>query len=153
MDVEPRQPGAVAREVILREPANRERLDAVMHLLDAGAALTGKHRYISAIATLHHGTLAEEARQRWLDENRHRWEGIRGHQEKAVTMLEIMTAEFDPLPQPEGDYFFVRVYSTLSTVTGEAAPVPRELFNGPGDQYWAVNPATKALELVQGQFD
>ena len=68
-------------------------------------------------------------------------------------MLEIMSAEFEPLAQPEGDYFFVRVYSTLSTVTGEATPVPRELFNGPRDQYWTVNPTTMALELVQGQFD
>jgi hypothetical protein len=123
------------------------------HVFLRDGALTGKHRYISAVATLHHGTLAEEARQRWLDENRHRWEGIEERQEKALTMLEIMSAEFDLLAQPEGDYFFVRVYSTLSTVTGKAAPVPRELFNGPRDQYWAVNPASKTLELVHGQFD
>ena len=123
------------------------------HVFLRDGALTGKHRYISAVATLHHGTLADEARQRWLDENRHRWEGIEQHQEKAVAMLEIMNAEFDPLAQPEGDFFFVHVYSTLSTATGEAVPVPRELFNGPRDQYWAVNLATKALELVQGQFD
>ena len=60
------------------------------HVFLRDGALTGKHRYISAVATLHHGTLAEEARQRWLDENRHRWEGIEEHQEKAVAMLEIM---------------------------------------------------------------
>ena len=121
------------------------------HVFMRDGALTGKHRYISAVATLHHGTLGEEARQRWLDQNRHRWEGIEERQEKAVTMLEIMSAEFDALAQPEGDYFFVRVYSTLSTVTGEATPVPRALFNGPRDQYWAVNPAMESLELVQGK--
>jgi hypothetical protein len=68
-------------------------------------------------------------------------------------MLEIMNAEFDPLEQPEGDFFFVRVYSTISSGKGEAVPVPRDLFSGPRDQYWAVNPATNALELVQGQLD
>ena len=123
------------------------------HVFLRDGALTGKHRYISAVATLHHGTLGDEARQQWLDENRHRWEGIEEHQEKAVAMLEIMNTEFDPLVQPDGDFFFVRVYSTLSTVTGEAVPVPRELFDGPRDQYWAVNPGSEALELVHGELD
>lgn len=123
------------------------------HVFLRDGALTGKHRYISAVATLHHGALADEARQQWLDENRDRWEGIEERQERAVAMLEIMNAELDPLAQREGEFFFVRVYSTLSTVTGEAVPVPRELFSGPRDQYWAVNPATKALELVQGKLD
>ena len=33
-------------------------------------ALTAKHRYVSAVATLHRGTHADDARERWYEANR-----------------------------------------------------------------------------------
>jgi hypothetical protein len=120
------------------------------HVFLRDGALTARHRYLSAVATLHRGTFAAGARDAWFEANRHRWARIENREERARTMLRLVKEELDPLPEPEGDFYFVRLYSTISTVTGDAVPAPRELFNGPRDQYWAVNPETWDLELVHG---
>jgi hypothetical protein len=70
----------------------------------------------------------------------------------AVAVLEGRDEALDEAEATRGDYFFVRVYSTISTLTGEAVPVPRSLFCGPGDQYWAMNERSE-LELAHGVLD
>ena len=70
-------------------------------------------------------------------------------------MVVILEARDEALKEAEatpGDYFFVRVYSTISTLTGEAVPVPHSLFDGPRDQYWAMNDSGE-LALVHGGLD
>ena len=84
--------------------------------------------------------------------NRHRWDGI---EDPGAAMAAILDARDEALEEAEatpGDYFSVRVYSTISTLTREAIPVPRSLFNGPRDQYWAMN-GTGELELVHGSLE
>lgn len=114
--------------------------------------LTAKHRYVSAIATLHRGTHADDARARWYDANRHRWAGIEDRKEAMVAVLEARDEALEETEATPGDYIFVRVYSTISTLTGEAVSVPRSLFNGPRDQYWAMHQRSE-LELVHGTLD
>jgi hypothetical protein len=43
---------------------------------------------------------------------------------------------------------FVRVFETPGAATGEAVPVRRDLFNGPRDEFWAIDPATGTIASV-----
>jgi hypothetical protein len=119
-------------------------------------ALTSLHRYLGAVITLHRRTNAADGQEDWLRENRHRWPETNDLQQANRDAEETLTDPgYKAATATLGDYYFVRVYSTISTVTGDAVPVPKDLFNGPHDQYWAVNKLDGGfeLELVQGQFN
>ncbi len=45
--------------------------------LDGGVFGGGRHTYVSAVVVLHRGTHAADARQRWMDEQRWRWNDMR----------------------------------------------------------------------------
>jgi len=109
----------------------------------------GRHRYVSAVVTLHRREKAAAATDDWRKRNEHKWVGIEGREQRMAMFLE---ARRDPsyleAEQTSGAYHFTRVYSTTSTATGDAVPVPRNLFDGPHDEFWAMNSATGCLELV-----
>jgi hypothetical protein len=49
---------------------------------------------------------------------------------------------FDEASNTPGHYYFVRVFETPGVLSGAAAPIPVDLFDGPHDEIWAYNPAT-----------
>lgn len=108
----------------------------------------GLHRHVSAVVTLHERTNARDAIERWREINAHRWEGIADRKERMVAAVEAL--DDDDLRAAEavaGSYHFVRVFETVSAAEGEdAAPAPRDLFDGPRDEFWTVNVGTGRVE-------
>lgn len=110
--------------------------------------LTAKHRYISAVITLHYRTNAADFYEAWMDERRPTWAGIEDNVKRAELVIEASNEGKREAEKISGDYLFARVLSTISTVTGEAEPVSRGLFNGPRDEYWAMDERTGELKKV-----
>jgi hypothetical protein len=102
--------------------------------------------------TLHCREKAEDAKELWIEENRPRWDGCWDRRAIMVAMMEILHNDpgFEEAANTEGHYFFTRTYETAATATGEAVAIPRELFTGPKDEFWAMNKTNGLLELVHG---
>ncbi len=111
-------------------------------------ALAAKHRYISAVITIHHRTNAQDFYEAWMDERRPTWSALQDNDEKAAVVMTAAEEGGREAAKVSGDYLFARVFSTISTVTGEAQPVPRELFNDPRDEYWSMDEATGELKRL-----
>ena len=98
--------------------------------------------------TLHLGTLAAEAVQRWHDENESKWAGIEDPDNRLKARVAVLLDD-DTLREVEameGDFYFVRVYESKWAVLGdEAVRVPRDLFNGPRDEFWAIDRETGTI--------
>jgi hypothetical protein len=130
--------------------------DAHFQLTDNGS-FVDSHRYVSAVMTLHRGSLAAEAVQRWHDENESRWAGIEDPDNRIKARVAAL--DDDALKQVEaleGDFYFVRVYESRWAALGEAVPVPRDLFNGPRDEFWAIDPETGTIapiDRIRGHKD
>ena len=118
-------------------------------LLDDGVFGGGRHRYVSAVAVLHRRKHAADAIERWRAERSSSWDAIADRDERVAATLEAHNdPSYEEAAQTPGTYHYIQVYSTASTATGEAVRVPRDLFNGPRDQYWTMNAATgSCLEL------
>jgi hypothetical protein len=107
----------------------------------------GLHRYISGVITLHERTYAQDAVERWHHENRHRWAGIGDRRELGVAYLQARDDALENAEATPGSYRFVRVFETLSAAEAkDAVPVPRDLFNGPRDEFWTINLDTGRVE-------
>ena len=106
-------------------------------------ALADRRRYVSGVLTLHQGSLAREAIDRWHDEHRHLWDPITEPRERAEAYLAARDEDaLEAAGATEGDFYFVRVYESKWVALGEAAPIPRDLFNGLRDELWTVDLAT-----------
>lgn len=109
-------------------------------------AFVDSHRYVSAIMTLHRGTYAAEATERWYDDNRQLWASIEDRHDRAVAMLEarddegLRAAEAKP-----GDFYFTRVYETKGAALGTAERITPDLFDGPRDEFWQIDSATGTI--------
>lgn len=103
-----------------------------------------RRRYVSGVITLHRGTLAQEAINRWHDANRHRWESATEPRERMEAYLAARDEEaLEAAGETEGDFYFVSVYESKWVALGEAAQIARDLFNGPRDEFWTVDLATR----------
>lgn len=113
-------------------------------------AFVDSHRYVSAVMTLHRGTLAAEAVERWHEDNRPRWEGIEDRRQRmeAVAHVALHEEALREAEATEGEFYFVRVYESRWVALGEAVPVPRDLFVGSRDEFWAIDPETGIVGLV-----
>lgn len=112
----------------------------------------GRHRYISAVIALQRRTHAADFRERRSAERRDdfasiedRWERVAASARAAMEDPLWADAE-DHFP---GKYFNVRVVAAPGAITGEAVPVPTNLFTAPSDEYWALNPDTGGLERLR----
>jgi len=99
----------------------------------------GKHRYVSAIITVTRRRHAVDFRERWTAEHDHEFAHIEDSFQRATAGA--AAALEDPLYKNADDhfpghYFAVRVVSTIGTATGEAVPVPTDLFTAEQDEYW-----------------
>jgi hypothetical protein len=113
-------------------------------------ALTAKHRYLGAVITLHRRTNAKDATETWSKANQHRWAELEDSREATRIVAKAhQEPEYREAAATPGEYYFVHVYSTISSGTGEAVPVPQSIFTGPHDEYWAMSDAGN-LELVRG---
>jgi hypothetical protein len=114
-------------------------------------AFVDSHRYVSAVMTLHRGTHSAEAIERWHENNRPRWEGIEDRRERgeAVAQAALEDEELRVAEAIEGDFYFVRVFESRWVALGDAVPVPRDLFVGPRDEFWAIDPETGAVALIE----
>ena len=121
---------------------------------DRDGALASRHRYLSAVITVHRRRRSADELDKWADRNRHRWEEIDDSAEQVHAYLDARDEAWETAAQTPGEYSFVRVYSTISTATGQAVPVPEALFNGPKDQFWVVDevPAGWNLRLAHGEL-
>jgi hypothetical protein len=117
-------------------------------ICDRDGALTSKHRYISAVVTLHRRTHRKDYENEWAERNRYRWQGQADRVEAMRIVVEAheeALAEFEAI---EGDYLFARVFSTISAATGEAVAVSHDLFNGSRDEHWTCDSATGIYRRV-----
>lgn len=123
--------------------------------LDGGVFGGGRHTYVSAVVVLHRGTHAADARQRWMDEQRWRWDDIEGTKERMAAVWEIVSNDpgFAEAGQTPGEYFFTNTFSTVAAAAGKAVPLPEGVFDGPRDAKWMVDESTGALELVKPAND
>lgn len=85
--------------------------------------LRNDHKHVSAVAILHHRHHAQDWADGWFDENRKRF-GAHG----TAAMLKAFQADAHQAPQ--GSYVWLTIFETLSET---AAPLPRDIFNGPRD--------------------
>ncbi len=110
----------------------------------------GLHRYVSGVLTLHERTKARDAVERWHEENRPRWDAVADRRQQMVVYLEARDEALETAEAVPGSYRFVRVFETLSAAEGaDAAPVPRDLFDGPLDELWTVDPTDGKVERVR----
>lgn len=109
------------------------------------------HRYVSAVMTLHRGTLAIEARDRWYDENRHRWAGIEDRRARMVAMLEARDDDLEAAEATEGDFYFARLYEAKWAALGEAPRLSPDLFDGPRDEFWQIDADTGTISRLERQ--
>lgn len=114
-------------------------------------AFVDSHRYVSAVMTLHRGTLAVEARERWYDENRHRWAGIEDRIARSVAMLEARDDDLEAAEATEGDFYFVRVYEAKWAALGEAPRLSADLFSGPRDEFWQIDAEAGTISRLERQ--
>ncbi|MFI9588098.1 nuclease-related domain-containing protein [Streptomyces sp. NPDC052236] len=102
------------------------------------AGLNGKlrnhHAYISAVAVARRRDHSAQWAAEWCDAH----EAEFGDD---VTGLVAALAEAHQ-DAPEGDEVFLEVFETLSST---AVPLPRDIFNGPGDLHWVPNADRTAL--------
>jgi hypothetical protein len=113
-------------------------------------AFVDSHRYVSAVMTLHRGILAAEAVERWCDENRPRWAGIKDRRQRteAVAQAALDDDALRVAEAIEGEFYFVRVFESRWAALGEAVPVSRDLFVGPRDEFWAIDRETGTVALA-----
>lgn len=114
-------------------------------------AFVDSHRYVSAVMTLHQGTFAAEAVERWREENRPRWANIEDRRQRMEAVAEAALDD-DALRAAEaieGDFYFVRVFESRWAALGEAVPVPRDLFVGPRDEFWDIDRQTGTVALAE----
>ncbi|MCJ0875681.1 hypothetical protein, partial [Streptomyces sp. AP-93] len=97
-------------------------------------SLRSDHPYVSAVAVVRREDHAAEWASSWFDENRARFG------EDAQAMVAALAEASQGAP--EGDDLFPEIFETLST---EAVPLPREVFNGPRDRRWIPNTDRTAL--------
>ncbi|WP_327378872.1 hypothetical protein OG393_33710 (plasmid) [Streptomyces sp. NBC_01216] len=97
-------------------------------------SLRNDHPYVSAVAVVRREDHAAQWAGAWFEENRAQF---------GDDVLALVAA-FTEASQdaPEGDELFLEVYETLST---EAVPLPRDVFNGPRDRRWIPNTDRSAL--------
>lgn len=104
--------------------------------------LRNNHAYISAVAVVRREEHAALWAAQWFDEHR---EGFGpGDADDGDQGAKAMAAAFAEASKdaPEGDDIFLEVFETLS---GSAAPLPRDVFNGPRDRRWVPNGDRSAL--------
>jgi hypothetical protein len=100
-----------------------------------------RHRYVSAVMTLHRGTLAADAIKGWEEENRFRWDRIEDRQERVEGMLKIRNGSesLRAAEAVEGYFYYVRTYESKWAALGEAPRLSPDLFNGPRDEFWRID--------------
>jgi hypothetical protein len=106
-------------------------------------SLRNDHPYISAVAVVRREDHAAEWAAKWVDV--HRGEFGLGDADDGGQGARAMVAAFAEASKdgaPEGDDLFLEVFETLSTA---AAPLPRDVFNGPRDRRWVPNADRTAL--------
>lgn len=91
-------------------------------------SLRNDHPYISAIAVVRREDHAAQWAGAWHDQNRAQF----GNDDQALAAAFAKASH----EAPEGDDLFLEVFETLST---EAVPLPRKVFNGPRDRRWIPN--------------
>lgn len=95
---------------------------------DQDGALTAKHAYISAVATLHERGLDQD----WADETAKRFE------KDPEAFLRYFNQARQHGEVPEGTRRWVHVFHTLSACEGGAVHLPDQFFDGPDDHVWHV---------------
>jgi hypothetical protein len=108
----------------------------------------GKHRYGSAVIVLSRRTHAVDFRDRWTTEHMGDFASIEELWERgAAAPTAALEDPFYANAEEHfpGHYYAVRVVSTVGTITGEAVPVPLDLFDAEHDEYWSIDAATGRL--------
>jgi hypothetical protein len=100
--------------------------------------LTNDHQYVSAVAILRERLRSSTWAEAWFEENRPRFDRA---QDLTVAYLEA--AKGSNVPQGSDV-----LLSIIETVNAEAAPLPRDLFDGPLDLRYGVTPGGDGLMLL-----
>ncbi|HUK69825.1 MAG TPA: hypothetical protein VLW50_13910 [Streptosporangiaceae bacterium] len=100
--------------------------------------LTSTHSYISAVAMLHHRHYAQDWVNGWFDANRNKFARFQD------LMAALRQADADS-QVPTGDYVYLDVFETISD---DAVPLPRDIFNGFLDHRFIPTPQGDGLALM-----
>ena len=113
-----------------------------VNCIEGGRLAEGKAPWVSAVCGLHRG----DRRKDWMDRWEEAWmaehrpagelgpEELRAVYEDARQAREQALAETDDVPS--GEYFYLDVVETISE---EAVPLPRNVFDADDDVRWIVN--------------
>jgi hypothetical protein len=98
--------------------------------------MTAEYPHVSAVAILRLRTYAQDWVDAWIEANSHAYS----------SPAQMLTAirRYDRAA-PDGDYVVLDVFETLSP---EAVPLPRDVFNGPRDTRWGPTPEGDGLMPV-----
>jgi len=131
------------------DPATGEGGPGNYAYFDGGVFGGGLHSYVSAVVVLHKRDRAADARELWLDQNRHRWADIEDRRDKMAAVLEACRdSSFEEASRVPGRYYVANTFSTVAASTGQAVPLPAGLFDGAQDAMWAMNPMSQCFDLV-----
>jgi hypothetical protein len=109
----------------------------------------GLHPYVSAVMTVHERTHRQAAIAKWHADLSPRLADITDRRQRAILTAEATEeAAFKKADAVEGTYRFVRVFETHH-VASTAALVPRDLFDGPRDEFYAFDLESGHLSLQQ----
>jgi hypothetical protein len=121
------------------------------HTVGRNGQIRMQHQYLSAIVALRH----REHVQDWSDQN---WEQVKAENPIEAgdydAVVELGKIAMDRAQEakargeiPEGGYFRAEVFTTLSET---AAPLPRDVFDGPRDTRWDYDQVTENYQLTRG---
>lgn len=126
---------AMYGDLTLQAPALRDgALGDFRGVAGRNGSLRNDHPYVSAIAVVRREDHAAQWAGAWFNE----------HRAQFGDDVQALVAAFTEASQgaPEGDDLFLEVFETLST---EAVPLPRDVFNGPRDRRWIPSADRTAL--------
>ena len=106
--------------------------------------------WVSAVAVLRKGDMRTDWVQAWVaDWKKKNWPDAPKTTDEAVDRSLAANAELEKAlaseDAPSGDYFYIEAIETISR---DAVPLPRQLFDGERDQRWIVNEAESRYERL-----
>lgn len=108
-------------------------------VMQRNGKLTNDHPYISAVVVVRRELRAERWAHDWFSTH----QGEFAPDDLAGVLSALKAASVDA---PDGDELFMDVYETVST---GAVPLPRHVFNGPGDRRWIPDKTQTALVQLE----
>lgn len=145
--------GEMTVQIALDPTTGAPTSDAQWVLGEGGRLADEQAPWVSAVAVLRRGDRRADWIQAWVEDWKQKnWPERPTAEDDAVERALAANAELEKAPAsddaPSGDYFYIEAIETISR---EAVPLPRQLFDGERDQRWIVNEAESRYERLDAR--